>query len=312
MAAQASIRPRDREGGVDLFGLTFRSSEIIPGLTPSRSAAPVDAILIEFGATPRHLADVRYEDETVQASDSEYLFSYPGVLRLYVEGDRRIVIERLEDCDPVRLWTIVFGVGSSIAGFRRGFIPLHASSVLTPGGCIAMAGQSGAGKSTLAASLVDRGFGLFADDLCLVQFSEDGTPLVGRGLPEVRLYDDAVAALDWTDIEPFAVQPNINKSVFRRSSVAEPFAGLRRLYALRFAGEDETPGIHRLEGVEAMQALVGCLRMRTGLLGVGLARQTFERLAAISERVEMYRFVRPRDHDSSAFWLDHLVEHFDA
>jgi hypothetical protein len=304
----------ERRGGeyYDFFGLTFESEEKIPGLVAKESIPIEPVIRIEFGAVPRHIENVEYEDDAVQASGSEYLFTYPGLLRLFVERDWRIVVERLEGCDQVRLWTLVLGAGSSIVGFRRGYIPLHASSISTKQGCVAFGGQSGAGKSTIAASLIERGFELFADDLCLVQWDSVGTPVVGHGVPELRLWEDAVAALDWTGIKPFAVQPYVKKSVFRRDLPQERLAKLRRIYALEFAGEGAESGIFRLEGVEAMQALIGCLRMRLGLLPVGTAQRTFERLAAIGDKVEMFRFVRPLDHGQSTYWLDRLIEHFEA
>jgi hypothetical protein len=303
-----------RGGGkyYDLFGLTLESAETIPGLVASEKASGENVIRIEFGPVPRHINDAEFEDGAVQANGSEYLFTYPGLLRLFVEQDRRIVVERLEDCEAVRLWTVVLGIGASIIGFRRGYIPIHASSVSIGKECVAFAGQTGAGKSTIAAALVKRGFELFADDLCLVQWDRAARPIVGRGVPELRLWDDAVAALDWTDIAPFAVLPDVKKSVFRRAPPRQRFAGLRRIYTLEFSGENGAPGIYRLDGVDAMQALIGCLRLRLGLLPIGAARRTFERLAAIGDKVEMFRFVRPLDHRQSNDWLDRLIEHFES
>jgi hypothetical protein len=303
---------RSGYGYYDLFGLTFESAERIPGLALAGVSHCNNAIRIEFGPVPKSIENIEFEDDTVQASGSEYLFAYPGVLRLYVEQDRRIVVERMEACDTVKLWTLVLGIGTSITGFRRGYIPIHASSILTDKGCIAFAGQTGAGKSTSAALLIDRGFELFADDLCLVQWDEAARAIVGRGVPELRLWDDAVAALDWTDIEPFAVQPNVKKSVFRRAAPQERFGNLRRIYVLEFTREDAAPGIHRLAGVDALQALIGCLRLRLGLLQTGASQRTFERLAAIGDKVEIFRFVRPLDYRQSSYWFDRLIEHFES
>jgi hypothetical protein len=297
----------------DLFGLIFKSTERIPGIASACISSCKNAIAIEFGPVPLSIENVEYEDSTVRASGSEYLFTYPGVLRLHVEQDRRIIVERQEDCSPVRLWTFVLGVGASIAGFRRGYIPLHASSILTEKGCcIAFAGRAGAGKSTIAAFLINRGFELFTDDLCLVQWSGTMRPVVGRGVPELRLSDDSIAALDWTDAKPFAVQPNANKTVFRRTAPRERFGDLRRIYILEFTRDGDAPGIRRLSGTEALRALINCLRLRLGLLPTGEARQTFERLTAIGDKVEIFRFARPPDYQQSSYWFDRLIEHFES
>lgn len=297
----------------DLHGLTLEAAECIPGLVPAEGPAHGNAVRIEFGAVPLTLHDAQFDDGAMQANASAYLFVYPGVLRLLVEGDRRIVVERLEDCDPVRLWTQVLGMGVSIAGFRRGFLPIHASSILTESGCVAFAGPSGAGKSTLAASLIERGLELFTDDLCLLQCEAAGKPFVGRGVPELRLWYDAVEALRWSDRRPFAVQPNLPKSVFRLHAAPARRAPLRRIYFLVFDDEiDETAGIRRIEGMEALQALLASLRMRIRLLSTGDSHGSFMRLTNLCDGVEMFRFVRPRDHRLAHRWLDRLVDHLEA
>jgi hypothetical protein len=50
----------------------------------------------------------------------------------------------------------------------KGCVPLHAASIDTSAGVIALAGQSGAGKSTLAAAAVLAGFGYVADEISAV------------------------------------------------------------------------------------------------------------------------------------------------
>lgn len=55
----------------------------------------------------------------------------------------------------------------------RGRLCLHGSAIARGGRAIAIVGRSGAGKSTLAASLIERGFALVADDTVLA-FNESG------------------------------------------------------------------------------------------------------------------------------------------
>ena len=289
-----------------LFGLAFESDEAIPGLCASSTMSDAAPVRIAFGPVPRALDYIEYEDATVQANASEYLFTYPDVLRLCIQRDTGIVVERLDRCDPVRLWTLVLGVGASIAGFWRGFVPLHASAVVCGGKCIALAGQSGFGKSTVAASLSSLGFTVHADDLCLAQ-PRDGGFVVGSGVAELRLWDDAAQFLNYH--APYAKVPEIAKSVFRLPAARPVCLPLERLYALEFADQAEAPGIYRVTGVAALQLLVGHLRMRLGLLAVGDRRVAFETLAAISERVEIYRFVRPQRLAELMHWSERLASH---
>ena len=294
----------------ELFGLSLESAIAIPGLAEAEGRNGACSIQINFDRTPESITNPDYVDETVQASASEYLFSYPGMLRLYVNGDRNIVVERFNECDSARMWTLILGVGSSIIGFRRGFVPLHASAVKGNDGCIALAGQSGFGKSTLAASLANFGYPLHADDLCLIQPGVNSVLEVGGGVRELRLWDDAVEILDWSAHKPFATIPEMPKSVYRLTQEPVSLLPLRRIYALAFDDESTPSGIHKVTGVEAMQTLIGCLRMRLGLLPIGPRQRTFESLAAISREIEIYRFVRPRDRNQLWDWSERLASHF--
>jgi hypothetical protein len=267
------------------------------------------AICIDLGPTPRSILSPCFEDANVQVTGDEYLFHYPGLVRLYIQGGERIVVEPAPDADPVKLWTVTLGVGASIAGFRRGHVPIHASAILTDSGCVAFAGQSGAGKSTTAAWLVRQGYALHADDLCLADLSGEDV-VVGRGIQELRLWDESIQALGWDDVQPFAVMPDIPKSVFRWEACSPRLGILRRIYILQFADAGAEPGIYPMDGVKALQTLIDCLRLRPRILSTGLAERTFEHLTALCRKVEMFRFVRPLDVSASERWTRRLVEHF--
>lgn len=305
---QAAAKPHCYE----LFGLSFRSAEPIPGLAELGASSAEHPVTIEFGRTPDSIVDPSIRDEYVQANASEYLFTYGDVMRMYIAGDSHILVERLADCDPVRLWTVILGHGSSIIGFRRGRVPLHGSAIRVGDGCMALAGQTGFGKSTLAASLTDLGFTLHTEDLCLLQPVSGGGAMVGGGIQEFRLWDDAVQTLAWTGRSPFAREPKVAKFVYRLPQPAPVSLPLTRIYALGFADATTPAGIGRIEGVEALQTLIHCLRMRVGLLSVGERERTFATLAAVSRSVEMYRFVRPLDPKQLRNWSERLAAHMTA
>jgi hypothetical protein len=308
-----------------IFGLDFLSGEPIPGLAPTSGIAGSDAIRIEFGSVPVCIPDPEYADESVQATGAEYLLNYPKIGRIYVQGGERIVFERAAgaferatgafertpDADPAGMWQFVLGVGATIAGFRRGFVPIHASAVVHGNDCVAFAGQSTAGKSTIAALLTTLGFGLHADDLCLAHWSGSRVD-VGTGVPELKLCDDAVGMVGWNRREPAAYFADAGKSLFRLGTTECGPRPLRRIYVLEFASEANKPGIYPIGGVTALQALIDCLRIRLPLLMTGPAPRYFERMAAVSRAVELFRFVRPRDPEQSFQRAGRLAEHFDT
>ena len=290
-----------------LFGLPFETDAPIPGV--AESERDTDAIRVRFGTTPAVIDDAVYTDESVQSSATEYLFTRPHLVRLHIRGGSDITLEDIGLGAPEPQWQFVLGIGASIAGWRRGFIPLHASAVETCGGCVALAGQSGAGKSTLAASLTGLGFTLFGDDLCLVRPQAEGPPLVGTGLRETHLCGDAAEALDWPAERQAAVPPEQAKKVYRFAAAAPADMPLERIYVLQFAEGDGPAGIERLEGVAALQAVIDCLRMRRGLLRIGARDLSFANLAAISSTVAVFRFTRPRDRSQLLTWSRRLAAH---
>lgn len=293
----------------NLFGLWFESAESIPGLTPVDAAAASDPVHIEFGSVPCHLADVEAEDDIFQANRAQYLIDFPGIVRLLVERGL-VQVEPAPDCDWVQVWNAILGTGGAVSGFQRGHMPLHASAIVHNGAVFAFSGQSGFGKSTLAAALVERNYRVFTDDLCLIRAAGKRF-MVGEGVGEVRLMDDAAKRLGLSKQDARATQGNVAKYVFKCGEEIGSDAALKRIYSLSFVQPGLEPGIYRLRGVEAMQSLVDRLRVGIQPVPVGMARNAFEMLAALVGHVEVFRFVRPRDYREFDVWLERLTAHFE-
>lgn len=298
-----------------LFGLNFDSERPIPGLAENRGEPGTDqAVSIDFGYVPPHLHRVDARDDLYEADSRSYLIEQPHVVRLLIEDGSSIVAQPLPGGDEVLLWNSILGAGASVAGFQRGHIPLHASAILTAGGAVAFGGRSGFGKSTLVGALVGRGFDLLADDLVLLR-QEGEQFVVGEGVPEVRLLDDAAMQLGWPQDKAFALQSNAPKYVFRRPAAGTPReAPLRRFYCIEFASPGVAPGIRRLEGTNAMRHVIERFRVRMRLheLPPELRRNAFAQMAAIIARIEIFHFVRPKAYDQFDFWLDELGAHIKA
>jgi hypothetical protein len=225
-------------------------------------------VQVQFGPVPENIAGA-------MVNGPVHLCDIPELLRFYLRGNSRITVDAVPDCDRDQMWIVILAVGASIAGFRRGSMPLHASAILARNGCIAFAGQSGTGKSTLTASLLERKYQLFAEDLCLMCVSEDGVS-VDRGMMQLRLCADAVRILGWSKPE-FDSRSETVKFVFTRAGAGPGSSGLR---------------------------------LRPVMLSVGCAARHFKNLAAIGRQTEIYRFVRPRNLAELSYWTDRVSEHF--
>ena len=196
------------------YGLRVRSAIALP----YRLAAPSDDqpdVYVRFGAVPDRLESPRRVNPRGiwEAAPNRFLFRVGGIARYLVADGMEVLVE--PDGGSERNIGITL-VGSAFAALlqQRGVAAFHASAVATPVGAALFLGASGAGKSTLLAGLVDRGYAMLADDLAGVDLDSAGRPVVLPAFPTMRLWDEALDALDWRaralgrvsdDVEKFMV-----------------------------------------------------------------------------------------------------------
>ena len=229
-----------------VFGLTLQSELELPELFP---AGPTDLpdILIRYGKV-----------EGAQSITPEGIrLSVPEVGSYLARDGREILIDPLPGTSArnVRL----FLLGSALGGIlhQRGLLPLHANAIEIGGRGVAFMGHSGAGKSTMAAWFLDRGHCVLADDVCVVTLDQTGQPLAHPGIPRLRLWREAIEVsgrtvddyeLAFDDMDKFNVptpRPEDNRAI-----------PLDHIYLLEKAEEGEPGGVRRLEGIDAVDALV--------------------------------------------------------
>jgi hypothetical protein len=173
--------------------------------------------------------------------------------------------------DTVLWWTAMM----------RGFELLHASAVTLAGQVLAIVGGTGAGKTSLAIELLDRGGGLFADDVLALRREPDGI-CIYPGPPVMNVPDAArERTVGWaTPIASFSDQEETWMAVDR--TVGEP-ASLSALVVLDRTASSGL-AIRRLPSspLSLMQWAWGV--RSTGARG----RECFETFADLAESVPAY------------------------
>jgi hypothetical protein len=138
-------------------------------------------------------------------------------------------------------------------------------------GAVAFAGHTGLGKSTLAAALARRGHGLIADDVCAIELAEPG-PAVRPSFPRLRLWDDAMRALD---LSPEGLpRASVGKPKFHYCQPGQfdpSTAPLRAIYLLQRTGDGQADAIERVRGAAAAASLSNEVYRRW--IGVRLGRR---------------------------------------
>lgn len=146
---------------------------------------------------PPPLDDGRAAGPRCQASAGKLLCVTPDIGSFMARDGTLIEYWRAEGADPGWVDLILHGTARGALIHQRGELPLHAATLVPPGGSagIAICGHSGAGKSTLAAELSRRGWSLLADDTTRV--CADETDMIAWPSREsIKLWRDACVRLD--------------------------------------------------------------------------------------------------------------------
>ncbi len=144
--------------------------------------------------------------------DDAAIFTFDDTGRYCVRDGSDVVVDAKPDADPAVLRLHIFASIMGMICHQRGLLVLHASAVAFGNRAVAFTGPPGAGKSTLAAHCLAAGGRLVADDVLVLSFDEQGGVLAHPGMPNVKLWRDALTSLgrdtdglrpDWFRAEKF-------------------------------------------------------------------------------------------------------------
>ena len=225
-----------------------------------------------------------------------------GELQLAVRGvgryrtaERSIIrVDPEPGAKPEDIQLYLTGAVLSVILHQRNLFPLHASCVAIAGQGIALAGPSGAGKSTLVSALVRDGATFVTDDICVLAPQGGGRFGVWPSAARTKLDPAALASLEHSERDLMPAGGDRGKFHLPIGSAQVGLAPvpLDRVYVLR-DGEG-SPKLTRLEGMEAVSALVEETYFLRYAAGLGLASQCFRQAGELANRVEVLRLERPR------------------
>jgi hypothetical protein len=154
-----------------------------------------------------------------------------GSYLLSLDG-RRLLCAPSES-PPERWERFLIGQVLPFTALVSGLEIFHASSVVSDGGAIALAGPSGAGKTSVALALCENGADFLADDVLALESRDDellahsGTPLAGIDRHETRRLSDAGKLL-----REETLMTNRREQVVRVKTSAEEAPPLHTLFFL--------------------------------------------------------------------------------
>ena len=272
------------------YGLSLHLPFPCPMLAAGSGDQPPDVSVVE-GFVPRDLPAPVAQDRNWQAEPGRFLWKAGRRAgRFLVENGRLITLQRGPVAEDEMI-SCHFLDNVLVAVLRQnGLLVLHASSVITPSGAVAVSGESGAGKSTTLAALLRRGCSMLADDVTALRKGAGNHVEVLPGLPQFCLCEDAADGLG-QDIARLPRHRTQSRKVVVQDQSAVPStpSPLAAIYLMR-TGPGNDLRVRRLDGAEKFAALQTCIY---GPMLPGEHPALFALFAALAKQVRVFLIERP-------------------
>jgi hypothetical protein len=294
------------------FGLGIASELELPELAPLRVEPLAQAADIQIRLAAEAMPRTDFEEpEFTQAAPDDVCLNIKKVARYRIRQGREITIDPRPGAAERDVRLFLLGSALGVIYHQRGLLPIHANAILAGDGAVAIGGPSGIGKSTLAAHFEARGYPVLCDDVLVVSFAADGTPLAWPGIPRIKLWRQAAETFgyDCDALQPVAAGFDKYHLPVKSPAVGGPFV-LSRLYILRDWEAGTSPAICRVTGPAAVRAVAANTYRANYLRAMGGVAANFAQAARLARHAEIYDLPRKRGLDLLAAETDILERHF--
>ncbi len=272
------------------YGLNIHSEIELPELVAAE-AGSADVTITMGGFDRSAPASANGSSESWATSDRAFLL-FEDAGGFLIDRGSQILIDRLAGCEDRTIRLYLLGPVFGVMLHQRGFLVLHASSVLIGAGAVAFVAEKGTGKSTLAAAFHAAGYGIVADDIVAVDVSAADGPIAHPAFPQLKLFPEAAAQLDERPEDLPFLMPDFDK---RHRRVVDKFPqgplALKRIYVL-LDGECET--IEPLAAQESFMQIVRHSYTLPMLRASGTETAHFHQAVRLVQSIPVQRLLRRR------------------
>ena len=239
------------------------------------------------------------------AADVSYLSN--SHCYLLVKGGTRIFYERKKDATDALLSSYLLGWGISMLLHQQNKLAIHGSCVSGPKGAILLCGDSGSGKSTLTTALLEKGYCLMADDITMLDCSDEASVSAYAAFPYQKLCRDAVRRLGISEEELIYIDEAKDKFLvpYRGYFPTGPVP----VQAMIMLSLSDTDRVFSAEvtGIAKFQACMNSLFLRP-LLGEALyTPENGVRGLTLASRIPVFHIIRPVGYDTREIILKQLL-----
>ena len=217
---------------------------------------------------------------------------------LQMEQGERLWYEKKEMATEALLNAYLLGWGMAILIYQRGGLAIHCSCVEKDGQAVLISGNSGSGKSTLTKELLKQGYSLVADDMAVVEVTENGGLVTAPAFPYQKLCRDALEdGMEFDDKTVYIDEERDKFLVPYRGKFVARELPVKEMFILEPTNGREVQ-VRKLAGGEKLQACMDALFL-TPLLGE--KRYVPEhgiRMLEFAAKLPVYLVERPVGEDS--------------
>ena len=282
------------------FGLNIASEIEFPEMFLSKNTELVD-VHIRIGKTPKFIKDGRTENSELQITPNEFLMHFKDVARYYATEGNLIIAEPYPDANIKKLRLYLLCNAMAAIVHQRKLIPLHCSGIICKTGVAIIVGPSGAGKSTTVKALTQKGYSIFADDVCVIK-SEKNKVLAIPSYPMMKLWDKS---FDLLELENAKAEDKIisemNKyGVFFHDEFISEWKPVVKIFTIVKEEDSHKVLAEKQTGIDAFKIIAENTYRNYYVEPMKLNAIHFEMVSNLLRQCEVYKITRPADKNSIA------------
>ncbi len=257
-------------------------------------------VTVRFGEAPKRIEDIVSEGVRYQARPGLFRLEIDNVAVFLIKEGKEIIIKKDKGVSNSEVQLFLLGSAFGALLQQQDKLTLHGGAIVIDHKAIVFSGVSGAGKSTLVNGFYKRGYPVIADDISVINISNNEKPKLYPGIPQIKLWENVLSYYKMPFTSLNKVRQGIRKYYYDVSGgFFKKSVPVSHVFILRVHNKGEYV-LKKLQGVEKFTALKNNTYRFHFLKGLGKERIHFEHCTKTASKVsvtEIYRPMNPMNPD---------------
>ncbi len=239
------------------YGLKVGSQIPFPELFSIEKDGPLDLEIALGGMPIIEKTETGYHSADYDITPDAYRITIKDVASYHVSEGKRIIIkaEPNADQDSIRLFCLSNAFAAAL--HQRKTIPIHCAALIDKGELVLILGNSGAGKSTTMASLLQKGYKAFSDDVCVPVFDAKSNEIrLFSAYPMMKFWKETLEITGFSLKADRKIRPDMEKyGVYYHDDFITASIKPKMIVVLEKDDKIEAPIIEPIGGIKLFQLL---------------------------------------------------------